>query len=103
MSQVTDRGGVNFYPTWSPDGKQIAFSSDTDGDFEILLMNVDGSAVRQLTNNREVDLYPLWSPDGTQVVFLSRRDGNLEMLSVDVDGSEVTELGYPYLWFDWID
>ena len=66
-------------------------------------MNVDGSAVRQLTNNREVDLYPLWSPDGTQVVFLSRRDGNLEMLSVDVDGSEVTELGYPYLWFDWID
>ena len=41
----------NVFPTWSPDGTQIAFHSDQNGTNDVFLMNADGSAMHQLTNN----------------------------------------------------
>jgi TolB protein len=49
-------------PRWSPNGKQIAFVSERDGNFEIYVMNADGGNVRRLTNNPGVDFYPSWCP-----------------------------------------
>jgi len=50
-------------PHWSPDGRQLAFVSQRDGDPDIYLMNADGSNQRNLTRaagNRESQ--PVWSP-----------------------------------------
>lgn len=65
----------------------IAFHSDRDGDWEIFVMNGDGSGLRQLTTNTVEDRDPVWSPDGTTVAFVSRRDGNIEIYSVRADGT----------------
>ena len=59
---------------WSPDGSQLAFwsSADRDGqdrDDEIYVIDISGSALRQLTDNDDCDDEPSWSPDGTQIVF----------------------------------
>ena len=48
------------------DGKQIVFTSNRDGDFEIFVMFVDGTNVRQLTTNDAKESSPRWSPDGKQ-------------------------------------
>lgn len=54
--------GENKNPAISPDGKIIAFSSNRDGNWEIYLMRVDGTAQRRFTFNNVDDLAPSWSP-----------------------------------------
>ena len=61
------------YPTWSPDGKTIAFQSYKSGNFHIWAMNPDGSNVRELTFGYYDDREPVFSPDGTQIAFSSDR------------------------------
>ena len=97
-------------PNDSPPAERIAFSSSRDGDFEIYVMNPDGSGVRQLTHNRETeksnaeDDNPAWSPDGSKIAFMSTRDhpsGGVETEEIYVmnaDGSDekrLTTNGFP--------
>ena len=47
---------------WSPDGKQIAFSGNRDGDWEVYVMNADGTGERQVTHNKVDDIVSDWQP-----------------------------------------
>ncbi len=78
---------------WSPDGKTIAFTSQAaNGNFEIYIMNVDGSNEPiNLTNNDTQDLVPVWSPDGSQIAWLSGDDG-WDLFVMNSDGSNVRQL-----------
>ena len=68
------------YPAWSPDGSQIAFmapepgATGTNPDYNIFVMEADGSHVRRLTTAPGEDGWPAWSPHGDQIVFSSGRD-----------------------------
>ena len=57
---ITRAGVTSEYPCWSPDGKRIAFQTSRDGNFEIYVMNADGSEPRRLTNNAAFDGRPSW-------------------------------------------
>jgi Tol biopolymer transport system component len=70
----------------------FAFTSNRDGDYEVYLMNADGSAVAALTNNAASDYVGGWSPDGQKIVFQSDRDGNSEIYVMNADGSAPTRL-----------
>ena len=76
----------------APASGRIAFHSDRDGNYEIYVMNADGSGVTRLTNNSIDDLNPAWSPDGRRIAFHSDRDGNFEIYVMNADGSGVTRL-----------
>lgn len=52
----------DWWPAWSPDGSQITFQSDRDGNYEIYVMNTDGTDQRRLTNNDAKDSEPAWRP-----------------------------------------
>jgi dipeptidyl aminopeptidase/acylaminoacyl peptidase len=83
----------SFEPSWSPDGRRIAFArSRGDDDSEIYVMNADGSRQRAITRSDGADDEPDWSPLGDKIVFRSRRDGNSEIYVMNADGSEVTRL-----------
>lgn len=75
--KLTDKG-ANTDPSWSPDGKRIAFTSDRDGDYEIYLLDVGGDRLVQLTHNDGADdVDPSWSPDGVSIAYgrgYARRD-----------------------------
>ena len=77
--QLTDNDDADGSPSWSPDGQRIAFDSNRDGDWELYVMNADGSEVRKLTQNDGSDYYPAWSPDGQRIAFQSDRDGDFEI------------------------
>lgn len=51
-------------PRFSPDGTRIVFSSDEDGDFDLYIMNADGSNVQRLTDDPGDELFPVWAPGG---------------------------------------
>jgi serine/threonine protein kinase len=71
---------------------RLAFASDRDGDFEIFLINADGSDLVQLTSNASADFAPAWSPDGSQIVFTSTTDGDAEIKVMNADGSGVRQI-----------
>ncbi len=73
-------------------GGRLAFASNRDGDYEIYVIDADGSNLRQLTFNTAFDFDPAWSPDGTQIIFASSVDGDAEITLMDADGSNVRSL-----------
>ena len=77
---TNDRNDDRF-PSWSPDGKRIAFVSDRDGApryFDIYVMDADGGNLQRLTSDPRDDRNPSWSPDGERIVFGARREGHFE-------------------------
>lgn len=69
----------HYFPTWSPDGTKIAFSSTRDGVIDMYVMNLDGSAQIRLTHNvapTSSYLYPYWSPDGNRIAFVNYASGS---------------------------
>jgi TolB protein len=73
--QITNFNCASFAPTFTPDGKQILFSSnrhDCDGrKFELYLVNLDGTNLRQITNLATFTSFPEFSPDGRKLAFVS--------------------------------
>jgi Tol biopolymer transport system component len=68
------------------------FDGHIAGDFQVFLMNADGSGLIQLTSAAGGSGGPRWSSDGTRIVFGSDRDGNGEIYVADADGSNIVRL-----------
>lgn len=81
---------------FSPDGTRIAFArnySTLSPDFDIWVMNADGTGASQLTSGEARDERPAWSPDGTMITFSSTRElFNAEIFVMNVDGSGIVNI-----------
>ena len=77
--QITNLGGANFAPFFTPDGKRIIFSSNYKNprsrNFDLYLVNLDGTGLEQVTTHPEFDGFPMFSPDGRTLVWASNRHG----------------------------
>lgn len=93
ITKLTTSSGYIEHPTWSPDGKEIAFMSNRTGTWNIFVINSDGSGKPiNITNNKFSNRFPAWSPVEDKIVFHSDRDGNVELYTMKSDGSEVSRL-----------
>jgi len=77
------------HAAWSPDGNRLAFSSKRGGakNYNIWLVNKDGTNLRQLTTGDSGDVAPAWSPSGAQVVYASGRTGKPQLYVIGADGT----------------
>ncbi|HEY4304042.1 MAG TPA: hypothetical protein VGM82_06225 [Gemmatimonadaceae bacterium] len=88
--QITNLGGANFAPYFTPDDKHIIFSSNyrnpRSRNFELFLVDDDGQHLEAVTNHPEFDGFPMFSPDGKKLVWASGRsskDGDLNLFIAD--------------------
>ena len=81
---------------------KIAFESFRDGNYEIYVMNADGSGQTRLTNNGATDVWPSWSPDGSQILFSSGQTvTGLDLYVMNADGTNMRKIHeYPGLDFE---
>ena len=83
---LLSNGATNFAPSWHPDGNRIIFASNLDDwredikqfghNFELYLINLDGTGLERITFNTTFDSFPMFSPDGKKLVWASNRDPN---------------------------
>jgi len=73
---------------WAPQGDQLVYESERDGNFELYRVSADGSAEVRLTQNTLSDLQPTWSPDGSKIAFLSALPGRYEIFTIAPNGTE---------------
>ena len=59
---LDDDSAAQGFAKWSPDGQQIAFAGNRDGDWEIYVMSANGTGVRQITHNSQDDILSDWQP-----------------------------------------
>jgi Tol biopolymer transport system component len=76
---------------WTPDGKILCVLKTGD-DFNIWLMNRDGTEPKQLTADSSEKRWPKMSPDGRHIVFSSFRDEVINIWKMDADGSNQKQL-----------
>src|SRR5262245_31517343 len=100
ITQLTYGGGLKNEPTWSPDGRLIAYSSDRNGNFDIWVQQVGGGNPVQVTRSLAHDWQPDWSPDGAKIVFRSERNGGGLFVVPAFSGNEqrVSSFGYQPHW-----
>ena len=82
---------TTLYPVCAGDEK-IAFSSNRKGNWDIYVMDTDGSDQVRLTNNRGIDVSPVWSPTSEQILFSSDRDGIRDLYVMDADGGRLRKV-----------
>ena len=101
LTRLTTEPMLIMHPTWSPDGKQIAFEACRGGSpsadcpegesFDIYTINADGSNLTNLTNDLSTDRFPSWSPSG-EIAFSSDRSGKDEVYILNADGTGVEQI-----------
>jgi dipeptidyl aminopeptidase/acylaminoacyl peptidase len=83
-----------FGAAWSPDGKQIVFTSDIAGRFNLWKVNASGGWPIQLTQSDERQYSATWSPDGKWIVYQQDRAGDelWDLYAVPSDGGQIVNL-----------
>src|SRR6516164_5616313 len=97
--RLTTGVGLETDPIFSPDGTQIAFTGEYDGNLDVYVIPAAGGVPRRLTHHPATDVAVGWSPDGKNILFRSGRSSNSgrfdRLFSVAVEGGFPTELPLP--------
>ncbi len=93
ITNLTNHKSFDGYPDWSPDGKQIVFTSNRHGSLQLFVMQLDGSDVQQITSraNLEISSRPDWSSDGRHIVYNKTTENGTSIHTMDVQpGKNIT-------------
>jgi tricorn protease len=96
--RLTTGPGIETMPHFSPDGSQIAFTGEYDGNTDVYVMPAEGGVPRRLTWHPEADETVGWTPDGKRVLFSSHRSSGtdaIQLFTIPLDGSFPDALPLP--------
>ena len=88
---TTDNANIGS-PTWSPDGRFVAYQSNHAGSPDIYVMDMRTKKTRTLIDHPERDLWPVWSPNGKWIAFVSDRAGTMDIYRINANGSNLRKL-----------
>lgn len=79
----------SYWHGWSPDGKELAYCAQRDGNFDIYVISADGGEERRITTAPGYDDGPDYSPDGKYIYFNSDRSGTWDVWRIPTGSSEL--------------
>ncbi len=95
LNQITSQWNIDISPSWSPDGKKIAFSSARTGKPQIYIMNWDGSNIERITFEGRHNDEPAWSPKGDKIAYRGQDiDGESDILIYDLKAKKSERMTY---------
>lgn len=98
-TRLTAGAGVEANPVFSPDGTQIAFSGEYDGNVDVYVVPAAGGVPRRLTYHPSTDVVVGWTPDGKEIIFSSNRMSFSprfsRLFTISVEGGFPRELPLP--------
>jgi TolB protein len=74
----------NTRPNWSPDGKEIVFSSDRNGNIDLWIVRPAGQDIVQLTSTPAAETSPAWSPDGEEIAYVSSEENRAQLMIINL-------------------
>jgi TolB protein len=81
------------HPSWSPDGTRVLFQSRSSlGDYDIFIINADGTGSSRLTSDPAYEVGPQWSPNGTRILYYSDKGHTNNAWVMKADGSSQVQL-----------
>ncbi len=91
---ITNNPAIDSSPTWSPSGKQIAFTSGPEGAMQIYICDADGSNVRKIIKEGGQADSPAWSPDGKWLAFQwqPHLSPNFDLFLAEVSSGAIRQL-----------
>lgn len=75
--QLTTGPGYHSEPSWSPDGRHLAYTADVDQNLDIYILDRTTGEARRITEDGQMNLRPRWSPDGSRILYTTMRDGRV--------------------------
>jgi len=91
---IANEKGSNSAPTWSPDGSKLAIALSKAGNYQVYIVNADGSGLRRLSNSSGIDTEPQFSADGQSIYFTSDRSGGPQIYRMNVNGGDVQRVTF---------
>jgi TolB protein len=92
VRQITKNQSINISPVWSPDGRQIAFTSYLKRNPDLYLIDPEGKTLRRFSHSPGLNVAPAWSPDGKEIALMMGKTGKSEIVLLDADGGNPRSL-----------
>jgi len=86
MAQLTTGEGVEEWPTWSPDGKRLAYVAEAGGFRQLFVRTLASGEDRRITHGTRDDIQPTWSPDGGRIAFVRAAADSGRLEPADLNG-----------------
>lgn len=89
LKRLTDGWGIEVAPSFSPDGKRMAYVSDRGGNPQIYVLDLANGTNRRITFGHKYCAAPCWSPRGDRIAYQAQVDGTFQVATIRPDGSDV--------------
>jgi len=92
IKQITQNQSINLSPTWSPEGRRIAFTSYLRRNPDLYLIDLDGKNLQPLSRYPGLNVSPTWSPDGKKIALMMGMEGKSDIYLMDPNGGNPRRL-----------
>lgn len=94
VQPITRNGSINLYPDFSPNGREISYTSYKKGNPDVYRREIFSGAEARLTKSRGTNITAAFAPDGNRLALSMSKDGNSEIYIIAKDGRQLSRLTY---------
>lgn len=92
IERLTDDEGIDVSPSWSPDGRRLAYCSSRGGNPQIYVLDVDSRRSRRISMQGSYNTQPVWSPTGERIAYTGRVGGRFQIFVVEAGGGGARQI-----------